>query len=288
MPKMSNRTISVLQYSAVATTLLAIDNDLNAQIIYEDINPDLVYGDDLLIDLDLDGNNDFRFTKSHLWDSTLSYDHCYSIVQFGVIPLAPGNAIVGLDPSYGSCWAYRLDSGYLINSSAQFVSGQYLGIAKKNREVDCNFASSIIEDWNFSSQSPAITEANLLLGFRLNIDDCYYHGWMRYAIIDSVEFISIKDYAFNTDCGSGIYAGKIKSDVSTVTATFNGNAILINIPDKMINSNISIYAISGQLVFTGIIENINTSISADRILNGIYVVVVENAKFRYVNKISIH
>lgn len=285
---MNNKTFSLFQYSAAATALLAISNDLNGQIIYEDINPDLVYGDDILIDLDLDGTNDFRFTKSHFWDSTLGYDHCYTIDQFGVIPVADGNAIVGMDPSYGSCWAYRLDSGYLINSSAQFVPVQYLGITRKHREVDCDFASSIIEDWHFSSQSPTITEANLLHGFRLNIDDCYYHGWMRYAIIDSVEFISIKDYAFNTDCGSGIYAGKIKSDISTVTATFNGNAILINIPDKMINSSLSIYAISGQLVFTGKIENINTSISADRILNGIYVVLVENDTFRYVNKLSIH
>lgn len=62
---MSNKTFSVLQYSSVATALLAISNDINAQIIYEDVNPDLVYGDDILIDLDLDGNNDFRFTKSH-------------------------------------------------------------------------------------------------------------------------------------------------------------------------------------------------------------------------------
>lgn len=85
----------------------------------------------------------------------------------------------------------------------------------------------------------------------------------EYAIIDSVEFISIKDYAFNTDCGHGIYAGKIKSDVSTVTATYSGNVISINIPDKMINSDISIYAITGQLIFNDKIENINTSISAD-------------------------
>ncbi|MBK7441781.1 MAG: T9SS type A sorting domain-containing protein [Chitinophagales bacterium] len=285
---MSNKTFSVLQYSSVATALLAISNDINAQIIYEDVNPDLVYGDDILIDLDLDGNNDFRFTKSHFWDSTLGYDHCYTVDQFGVIPVGDGNAIVGVDPSYGSCWANRLDSGYLINSSAQFVSGQYLGITKKHREVDCDFASSIIEDWHFSSQSPAITEADLLLGFRLNIDNCYYHGWMRYAIIDSVEFISIKDYAFNTDCGHGIYAGKIKSDVSTLTATYSGNVISINIPDKMINSDISIYAITGQLIFNDKIENINTSISADIFLNGIYIIVVQNDKFRYVNKLSIY
>lgn len=280
---MKKLSFNIKEYSALACSLLLASQRSDGQIVHVDIDPDIVLDDNsYLLDIDANGIADFNFSKFTLNGFSYSFLACYSTVGFSGDPIFTTNAFIGSNPSVGNNRIYRLDSGYLINGNAAFYSDNHQSLAQKQREFTCVSYSHIIEPW------PAVSEDDLLLGFRFNKDNCICYGWMRYSFSDTLEKLNIKEYAYNAECESGIYAGKLRSNEPPVTIIYYNGALTINITEAMLGSAILLYDISGRNIFNSTLFYLKTKFDVSNLPEGIYVVKVGDSDLMFTEEVGFY
>ena len=199
------------EYSAAAGVFILFSNISDAQVIYVDLEPDVVFDfGEVNFDIDNNGTQDFRILKEtfYTFDSYFFSAHLLRIWEVGTS--YTGNSIIGIPTQI----AFTLYTGFLINESALFNTG-FFNMAGKRQEV--SYTSALpIGPWTYHSGLwNEIPDEDRYLGIKF-IDEaaCIHYGWMRCSFTDSVETIHIKDYAYNAECGTGLYAGELISGIN--------------------------------------------------------------------------
>lgn len=128
--------------------------------------------------------------------------------------------------------------------------------------------------------------------FKNEAEDCYYYGWISCVISASLEKITIKDYAYNSNCGEGLLAGMLISSISEATA----KEPIIHIQNEMINIAVEAGHIGaavfvsnavGQVVSTTTITSTATEINTNQLSAGIYIVSIKHDGQTFTEKVIV-
>lgn len=172
------------KYSTLAIAITAV-GDANAGIIYTDEAPDFngVIGSQYFLDLNNDGNDDFR-----IWHNGSS--------NLYISPLTSSNEVLG---SGGATFAYpfALSSGAMISSGAgSFFNNGYSGGFQSLNYGSCSFGN-----W--------CNVTDRFIGLRFSIGGNIHYGWVRLDVNNAGSVWTVKDYAYDDVMGTGIPAGSM-------------------------------------------------------------------------------
>ncbi len=294
---MKTRKNRLHDYSIFAAAMLVGVSDSSSQVIYTDIEPDIEFDFGFKnLDLDANGATDFKVTKYSLASLNTSDIICYSTHVFGVDRITLGNSILGIDLIYTNDLITPLNYGEVIANDGQFNSDMWQFLTFKRREMTC--VSFYLPDspWfypNIGSWHTNEGEDKYIgVKFRGDTPDCYYYGWIRCVISDSLEKMTIKDYAYNANCGDGLLAGTLTSDIDTFNheepiITVQNDAISTTIEENAVGAKMLITSITGQVVNHSTLTASETIISTTNFSAGIYLVSINIAGQVYVKKIVI-
>jgi len=270
----------LVQYSAVAGALIAT-SAVNAQAINVDVNPDVVL-DSLSSPYQLDFNNDsnpeLTFSVQYLEGegSQSGIQFTYAGVA-GAVVLNTGVTLLGATSS-SSFTPTVLNTGDAISSAGNFAGSSTNPLAV-NALINAGLAGT------FPITQGAFLDQNYkYLGAKFTVGANTHYGWVQLSIPASAETITIHSYGFNQTPDATVTAGEAGNpaglenvaieDKVTFFTTLNSSKI--NVTPDLIGGEINLVSMSGQIVKTVKITDIETVITYDGIDTGIYSV---NAKF---------
>ena len=244
----------------VFTTIFVFN--INAQIIYTDINPD---GQPAGLDFNGDGSNEFDITTENKLGDYIGY---YS---YG----ADNNIHAVGDQNDGWDTPAFVAQGFTIDASNNW-QGQ--GDAYPNG------------DWSASGTNPTIipnTDQYMAVKFNLGGTDVYY-GWVRVNINANGD-VTYKDYAYESTANTAIVAGAMPT-ASTNSVSLNSFNVFPNPCKDILNiqtdkeiSSIAIYTLNGQLILKEEIKNTN-SVNVSKLSNSLYFVKVNNSFIKFIKE----
>lgn len=268
-------------FTAMAGAVIA-GNSVDAQIVYTDVNPDVVV-DVNNPNYDLDLNNDAITDVSFLVDSTAG-SATYSGIPFtynatyAVAYPAPGGGLqMSLVPGSSSSMTSAvapLNNGDAINAGAMFdSSGGTLGV-----DVLVNIP---LLGYTYAYQGGEfLGVSDKFLGVKFTAGANTHFGWVRLDVAADASTITIKDHAFNAFPNGEILAGQMVGleniavdEKVTVKTTLN--EALINVTPDLIGGTVNMYSMSGQLVASTTIQDVDTKLSFEGIETGIYTVAAQ-------------
>lgn len=280
-------------YSAFAALLLIHNEfELSSQVIYSDLDPDVLLEfdyDNLLINMDANESFDFLLLKtSGTWYT--SYFETYFLHQDFAGPYYESNQIAGRLVTHGAggastYLAYKLQYGELIDESQitfYNAPGQQLA----------SLAGNGIGIGYFAHDT---TDGYLAVKF-IDEASCYHYGWIRLAVVDSCRKMIIKDYAYELECDHPIIAGSSEHYVPIEEGTRPGGNIslysfagdiYIQVPAESAGEfDLNIYTLEGIKALSSKITNITTKITLQQ-PEGIYIVELINHEKRLVKTLFI-
>jgi len=280
-PDLNKKLIS---YSLFANATLIAGTVANGQVVYVDINPDMVLdvaGEEYFLDIDADGELDFRFVNtSFLIPSapTITYSSNMSFLRQDLAagPAISQNAIAGLsdyiDAASGGFtryYPYRMNKNNIIDSSLSWQNPESQVLVVKeivNSNSDpVNYGGYWIGD-----------AVDKYLGIRFKDEDNEKHyGWVRCDVLNDGRTLVIKDYAIELEANQAIRAGSqvaINDNVMQANVFFDQNMIHIIFtarPEEYIQFRL--FDLSGKQIYQTSIIDQDIKINAE-LMPGIYVV----------------
>lgn len=186
-------SLKLKRYAVSAGAVVATAAHSDAQIIYNDADPDiniLGIGNSYLLDLNDDGTDDFSFYIFSSTD-TLFYGTYWAAHAVKVTPLNQ-NAIAG---STSSGYPYAFYNGIPVNSNLPWYFNDDQVLAFAATMGTFTFGGG---NWNIGQ--------DFYLGLRLKINMESFYGWARLNVGSLGEF-TIYDYAVLTNPDSTIHTG---------------------------------------------------------------------------------
>jgi len=278
--------------------------ETEAQVIYTDIDPDIVLDEnDEAAFLDLDANEvfDFAFLKGYALFSTLTYygspgANFTRTVQWVGGYGTSANMIAGSyeffsggssGSSFSRYYPYAMLSGDVINEELSFQNWGYQRMAFKS------YINYGIPWDNGGNWFPEKNDHYLGVRFVDDLNENHY-GWIRCSVLDSADLLVIKDCAYELQTDAPIAAGDTVSyvDIEAISGldvivySFSSDVF---IQMKNISAvQVNILNLSGEKIYESDINQPNTIIPLDWVINGYYIVEVTSQKGRVVKKVYIN
>ena len=305
---MKSAKFSIEQYAGIASGFLLLHNGADAQVVYTDLIPDLIFqydGDFEYIDMNDDGVNDFGFLMSIGIHSALTTPGLntswYYRVAIWAGPAVIGPEIAGIsdhDSSAGGTYyfPYALKSGKLIDNDLSFQAGGFQLMASKTAEIYYGSSYTILSvgDWNL--QNGIWNNTNLdstrYLGVRFkDQENCLHYGWIRCSVVDSVDKLIVMDFAYEAQCNTPILAGDTISyvglndvpDELPVSVYGFGKTIYIHLAVST-EAFIGIYDLNGNCILRQTATNNYSTVDMSPYPAGIYLVSIKNNGMEYDRK----
>ncbi|MEN9304044.1 MAG: hypothetical protein RL264_2473 [Bacteroidota bacterium] len=259
-------------YAAVAGAVVT-GGAANAQITYVDVNPDVTVDslNPYVLDFNNDQTPDFAVAVQHIEGSFTNGGATYTYVGALAYAYPIGGGVVTTAADNDN--AATLNCGTAIDATSVFGANGYGNLG---------YAALINGSFPFtSSGTPFLGATDKYMGFKANYGGADHYGWIKLSVAANAETITVKEYAVNSVAGEGINACqtagledvKIEDKVSINTSL---NGATINVTPDLIGGSVSLVSMSGQIVKTVKIADVNTSIAFDGVETGIYTV---SAKF---------
>lgn len=283
-------------YAAFAGSIICLMNKADAEVIYTDIDPDVVLDTDgnyFAIDIDNNGTPDFQFLKS-TFSINPSFLYYYYFRELVAGPFSQ-NALAGISHYYpypgvldffpfAISWNNSVDTGLPWQTSPlQFLAWKTW---TENYDAHCFLCY-----WNQDKQ-PEVLDHFLAIRF-IDTESKNHYGWIRCDVKEDGGLLVIKDYAYEKEpdylilAGSKttfqeIKPGNIKGEIYT-----SGNTVYISVPRRpTMEFSITIYNLTGQIIYSAQSENPFIEIHLD-VPHGIYVVVVNSGNAKLSKKVLI-
>lgn len=246
-----------VKFSFYLCLFLGVAN-INAQIIYTDIEPDFTsvnLGDQYNLDLNNDGTVDF---------SLKSYSEAYyDWLQIGTN--TNGNGVLSVIPWYSN--PVPFDIGRKIFNVASYTNGEIYESWGYFTIGDCfGGGGGCYYDWK--------DKYDKYLGLRFLINGQIHYGWARLDVSSYTQWV-IRDYAYQATPNTAILAGQMVLDLEesgfkTVKIMVSNRQITIrNLPSRTI---FNLYTINGQQFLHGVLTEINSTIDVQDLASGLYVI----------------
>lgn len=276
--KNSTKKNNLQKYAAVAGAFLA-SGAVNGQIMYTDVNPDVVISvangnSPYLIDMDGDTNDDLGIVVDSFSGSFTTYISGYGTYNIGY---SGSYAAVAGQPSLGAAMdsssnAAVLSSGSTINSTNSFTSSGLMGIVGSSFFTAIPISSS----W---SDGPWLGQNDKFMGVAFDIGGNTHYGWVRLSVAADASSVTIHDYAYNAAPGGSIQAGQVAGLEGVLTADkVNFKTLLnyteVNVTPDLVGSTIVMVDMMGNEISSKEITEVNTTIEYGDITSGIYMITV--------------
>ncbi|MCH7534259.1 MAG: T9SS type A sorting domain-containing protein [Bacteroidetes bacterium] len=285
----------LLAYSSVAC-MVALNNNVNANLIYTDVVPDstLQIGDQFVLDLDANGVADFKFRMTTFNPYSTSYYNGNGGTWAAVWPY--GNDIVGYIYTWYTAYGYYyLNGGYqyasVFNAGSSVTSGMdFANLYQGNTQIyPGSYSVGLFYIVSFYIGSlyngPWVNQTDKYVGVRFDIDGSYHYGWVQISTAPDNLSYTIQAYAYEDD--NTIRRAKMEEPTSLDDRRRSDVTIYSFKNDVHIRGGkgiASIYTLSGKMVHKSKLTG-NTSISLDR---GIYLVRVMDNGSSVTKKVYLH
>jgi len=255
-------------YSAIAAGVVAATSVSNAQIVYTDVNPDVMLSDSsYMIDLNQDAVGDFNVI--HI---AYSYGSTSFLNLIGLQALnnneVLGDTIVSSTYSDISFYPAMLDANDDIEENGQIWFNSSYGMMYYNGVYGSyNFKGG---DWQNATDK--------YLGLRISINGKWHYGWARLDITSNGTAFIIKDYAYESSPETQIWAGvkssSVLDDPTKAIQVFSGpNNLIIKTNGVHVDGNqVNIFNSVGQKMQTVDINSRKNIISLGDFTPGVYIV----------------
>jgi hypothetical protein len=260
-------------YTAFAGAIVA-GSAANAQVTYTDVNPDVV-ADSLnpfVIDFNNDATPDLIFGVQHISGSFSSQGQNFTYegaFAYGFLPAGfpTATTVTNPDNTIDTLTAV-LDCGVAVAQSPLFSGSNtaVLGYAALIQPINYPF-----------SAGPWLGQTDKYLGFKFTVGSGTHYGWARLDVAANAETITIKQYAFNATpdgaintCEGGTNGIENVSVEDKVTIKTTLNDATINVTPDLIGGTINLVSMTGQVVKTILISDVNTTITFEGVESGIY------------------
>ncbi len=292
------------QYSAYSACFLALHKGADSQVVYVDIDPDIVLnegGQAAELDLDQNGSIDFWF-HNNSFTFYSEYDSSYRIMQNILIgPEIDENYIAGTPDQYGTGYGgvytryypYALDINARIDTNLNFDNYELQVLALMSIRTD---EGDYIANDGFWFIDLGVSTLDHYLGIKFKSGEIVNsYGWIRCDVKDNGRTLIIKDYAYETTPEYPIIAGDTVHYVEVIDAipsepvyvySFN-ETLYVNLKDSA-KAMVTIASISGQTIWKYETTDVNSTVDLTNVANGMYMVTVEYKNKVYTTKIAIH
>lgn len=302
---MDNRN-RLATYSTMALSLIAGENEIKAQAIYFDIDPDTILESSLNEEFDIDINFDLTtdFLIANIkWTWYFSYwggDLYQQLIEANPINILPSqNNSMAATTGFYEYFPYALEMTSLINEELNFRDDLQL-LAYRKIPLDWSFY------YLFYGGLWYPEKIDHYLGIRfLDADTCMHYGWIRCDVLDEGRKLIIKDYAYESRCNTGIAAGDtvgfipqiildstiiihpdeiISNELVGVSAySFNGK-VFIQLPDQNPTYHLKIISLKGDILYEKDLFNLVNEITV-RLNNSIILIQLQCEGKFYTKKI---
>jgi hypothetical protein len=255
-------------YSTVAAGVIAAGSSVNAQIVYTDIDPDVMLSDSSFY-IDLDNNDTADFAIVHI---NYSYGSTSFLNLVGLQALRNnevlGDTIVSATYSYVSFLPAVLNADDDIDASKEVWYNSYYGMMYYN---------GVYGSFNFTGGNWG-NASDKYLGLRFKIDNKWHYGWARVDITANGSAFIVKDYAYESYPEKHILAGKqvsvIPPEDNKMIQVFSANQkLFIHTNGAQIEGNVAhIYNTVGQKMKDVKLDVGKNIISINDLSKGIYIV----------------
>jgi len=283
MNKTNTLNSKLLRYTTAAGSVLAATS-VNAQVVSVDINPDVVLtgsSQPYNLDFNNDATPDVGFQVQAL-NGNLTYmgiPITYTGFAAGC-GFPEGNGAIGSmasGPQGSSFNAEALNTGASISNSENFSESSFVALGL-----------DILADAGLLGQFP-LQQGSFLgqdykyLGVKFAASGNTHYGWVQLSVKPNASEITIHGYGFQATPDAAINAGEggnpagldqaaMEDKVSIISKL---NHATINVTPDLIGGEIALVSMSGQVVKTAKIGDVNNSLSFDGITTGIYTVNVK-------------
>ncbi len=282
-------------YSLLSGAFILMHQAAVGQVIYTDIDPDTIFdshNEGAFFDIDNNGTFDFTVLNLSVTFLTYLYSNLFNYEVIFAVPYASNNFVAGNAFEYynGSIYfPYALNFNSLIDNNLNWNNAplQILGFQLSTNNIPnlCNYCNWYGE---FTPES-----IDKFLGLKFTDSDGLYHfGWLRCDVKDDGRTLVVKDYAYELQPEKPLLAGDTVSYIDTSTAiqvttiySFNKN-IYINIPNYQ-NTQITVYDITGNIIYTKSPEGTSEIINMENFAAGIYVVSVKQGENVVTKKVNV-
>lgn len=297
-------SFSLKAYTASAISFLALHREADCQVVYVDIDPDIILsegGQVAELDLDQNGTIDFwfhnnSFTFYSVWFSS------YRLMQNILVgPEIEANYIAGETGEYGTAYGgvytryypYALEAGIKIDTTLNFYNYglQVMGLASF-LSIGGTFGG-FNANW-FGIFVDVTIDKYLGVKFRSESDSLCY-GWIRCDVKDDGRTLVIKDYAYEMTPDYPIIAGDTKHYIdiidsipnSLVTIYSFNELLYISLKDS-VETQVTIVNLAGQKIHSFETAQKQNTIDLSSLASGIYIVSAEYKGQVYSTKVLIH
>lgn len=191
-------------YAALSSAFLALNNSASAQIVYKDVDPDLnVFVDDIAIDLDGNGTNDFKLV--FLTDSFTSFS--FNELKLRINPLGDNQVAYSLQTipvtySGEAAATYFFGATEILFTNVPVMNSGELVTDALNFHYDIGVLyENLIFYINSSSNAVPFAGGHWdgvedrFAAIKLYADGEFHYGWLRLSVSTETGIV-LKDYAY--------------------------------------------------------------------------------------------
>lgn len=257
-------------YSAMATALIGTSAIAHGEIIYNDID-DISVEIDMIYDIDIDGDGilDFHFNAGATDSGSWTFASIFGLAPSYTVGNT-SNQIIGYAGTYFG-YASALSEGDPIGPDGVWLNYPSYG---NSAVIASNYFGDIFGEFPGNGEK--------FLGIKFVIGTELHYGWIRVESDISPAYISIKDYAYETNADQAIGAGATLSvginelpDGSINIYSFGSTVYIVN------NLNVQdveakIYDINGKLISYQSLTNHSTQMALNNFATGNYIIKIES------------
>ncbi|HAE13015.1 MAG: T9SS type A sorting domain-containing protein [Chitinophagales bacterium] len=265
-------------YSALSSLLLW-SADASAEVVYQNIDPDLLVnpGDTAYLDLDGDGTDDLMFwIRSQQGMISTAEGGSFSYTYRMAYASGLNNNVIFGEPGssggYEFLMPYNFSSGAFIADTLELFPGP-ARLAAFVQLDGIPFVSS--GPWNGLSG---------MLGMRFKIGDDSHYAWIRLSVGMAATSITIEEYAWDDQANIGGITAGITAPVpepalaSAIQCWTDGQAVLVQRPEEW-QVHYSLFDLQGRLIpFTQQAGQPDRLLPATAVQDGIYLVQISSAE----------
>lgn len=284
----------IKKYASLACGVSAVTG-ASAQVVYSDINPDMVLTpsgtSQYAIDLDGGGTADIAFGMFQ-GSQTGTYPYGGYNIPY-TLSYAGGAAIFGSSAASANGWMGSSGApAGLSMGNAIGTSGVFYGSQGSMGVVQGTYLGAPINGQYGPYTSGNFVGAEKYLGVRFDISGSTYYGWVRVEMSSDATTMTLKDYAYESTSGSSINAGDMGGGTSAIEeladqVSINNVYNKLNVRlDGIDNANLTVLGLDGK-------QHINQTIGSMAVVDmstlttGIYLVNVSTEEGTTTKKIYV-
>lgn len=270
----------IKKYASLACGVSAVTG-ASAQVVYSDINPDMVLSpsgtSQYTIDLDNGGSADIAFGMFQ-GSQTGTYPYAGYNIPYTLSYVGGAAAFGSAAPSANGWMASSSgDPAGLSMGSAIGTSGVFYGSQGSLGFVQSTYFGAPINQQFGPTPSGNFVGVEKYLGVRFDISGSTYYGWVRIEMSADATTMTLKDYAYESTSGSSINAGDMGGGTSAIEeladqVSINNVYNKLNVKlDGIDNANLTVLGLDGK-------QHINQTIGSMAVVDlstlttGIYLV----------------